>query len=350
MTKKNIQFLRVTYLPGPNIWTYRSVIEAWVDIGDLEDHPSNTIPGFYERLTALLPSLAEHRCGVGQPGGFLERLREGTWAAHILEHVTLELQSLAGMPTGFGKARETPQRGVYKVAFRTREEQVGRAALEAARVLLLDAIEGRPHDVAATVARLRELVDQRCLGPSTAHIVDAAIDRRIPHIRLTDGNLVQLGHGVNQRRIWTAVTDQTSAISESIASDKHLTKSLLQSCGVPVPEGEEVSSAAQAWETAQDIGLPVVVKPTDANHGRGVFTDLSTQSDIEQAYTAAREEGSGVLVEKFIRGNAHRLLVVGRKVVAATRGKTLTVTGDGTHSVRQLIETQINSDPRCGSE
>lgn len=350
MTKKNIQFLRVTYLSGPNIWTYRSVIEAWVDIGDLEDHPSNTIPGFYERLTALLPSLAEHRCGVGQPGGFLERLRDGTWAAHILEHVTLELQTLAGMPTGFGKARETPQRGVYKVAFRTREEHVGRAALEAARVLLLDAIEDRPHDVAATVTRLRELVDTRCLGPSTSHIVEAATERRIPHIRLTDGNLVQLGHGINQRRIWTAVTDQTSAISQSIASDKHLTKSLLQSCGVPVPEGEEVDSAAQAWETAQDIGLPVVVKPTDANHGRGVFTDLSTQTDIEQAYAAAREEGSGVLVEKFIRGNAHRLLVVGRKVVAATRGKTLTITGDGNLSVRQLIEAQINSDPRCGSE
>lgn len=350
MTKKNIQFLRVTYLPGPNIWTYRSVIEAWVDIGDLEDNPSNTIPGFYERLTALLPTLAEHRCGVGEPGGFLERLRDGTWAAHILEHVTLELQSLAGMPTGFGKARETPQRGVYKVAFRTREEQVGRAALEAARVLLLDAIEDRPHDVAASVVRLRELVDKRCLGPSTAHIVEAATERHIPHIRLTDGNLVQLGHGVNQRRIWTAVTDQTSAISESIASDKHLTKSLLQSCGVPVPQGEEVGSASQAWETAQELGLPVVVKPTDANHGRGVFTDLSAQADIEHAYAAAREEGSGVLVEKFIRGNTHRLLVVGRKVVAATRGKTLTVTGDGLNTVRQLIEAQINSDPRCGTE
>ena len=350
MTNKNIQFLRVTYLPGPNIWTYRSVIEAWVDIGELEDHPSNTIPGFYERLTALLPTLAEHRCGVGAPGGFLERLRDGTWAAHILEHVVLELQSLAGMPTGFGKARQTSERGIYKMAFRTREEQVGRAALEAGRTLLLDAIEDRPHDVAASVARLRELVDKRCLGPSTAHIVDAAIDRRIPHIRLTDGNLVQLGHGIKQRRIWTAVTDQTSAISESIASDKHLTKTLLQSCGVPVPQGEEVSSAAQAWEVAQDIGLPVVVKPTDANHGRGVFTDLSTQADIEQAYAAAREEGSGVLVEKFIRGNAHRLLVVGRQVVAATRGKTLTVIGDGLSSVRQLIETQINSDPRCGTE
>jgi cyanophycin synthetase len=350
MTTKNIQFLRVTHLRGPNIWTYRPVIEAWVDIGELEHYPSNTIPGFYERLTAMLPTLAEHRCGVGEPGGFLLRLREGTWAAHILEHVVLELQNLAGMQTGFGKARMTSAHGIYKLAFRTRQEDVGRAALEAGRELVMAAIEDQPYDVAATVARLRELCDRLCLGPSTANIVDAATDRRIPHIRLTDGNLVQLGYGARQHRIWTAETDQTSAIAESIASDKHMTKSLLQSCGVPVPEGEEVESPQAAWEAAQDIGLPVVVKPTDANHGRGVFTDLNTREEIEQAYVAADAEGSGVLVEKFIRGDAHRLLVVGRRVVAATRGKMQTVTGDGRSTVRQLIDSQINSDPRCGEE
>lgn len=350
MTTKNIQFLRVTHLRGPNIWTYRPVIEAWVDIGELEHYPSNTIPGFYERLTAMLPSLAEHRCGVGEPGGFLLRLREGTWAAHILEHVVLELQNLAGMQTGFGKARMTSAHGIYKLAFRTRQEDVGRAALEAGRDLVIAAIEDRPYDVAGTVTQLRELCDKVCLGPSTANIVDAASERRIPHIRLTSGNLVQLGYGTCQHRIWTAETDQTSAIAESIASDKHMTKSLLQSCGVPVPEGQEVDSAAAAWEAAQDIGLPVVVKPTDANHGRGVFTDLNTREEIEKAYVAADAEGSGVLVEKFIRGEAHRLLVVGKRVVAATRGKMQTVTGDGRSTVRQLIESQINSDPRCGVE
>ena len=350
MTKKNIQFLRVTHLPGPNIWTYRPVIEAWVDIGDLEDHPSNTLPGFYERLTALLPSLAEHRCGVGSPGGFLERLRDGTWAAHILEHVVLELQNLAGMRTGFGKARQTTQRGVYKVAFRTRQEEVGRAALEAGRTLLLDAIEDRPHDVAATVARLRELCDARCLGPSTSHIVEAATERRIPHIRLTEGNLVQLGHGASQRRIWTAETDQTSAIAESIASDKDLTKSLLQSCGVPVPQGQVVHSAEAAWDAAQDIGLPVAVKPYDGNHGRGVSLDLSNRKDVEDAYALAHLKGGGsVIVEQFINGNEHRLLVVGKHVVAAARGETAWVTGDGQSSIVQLIESQINSDPRRGT-
>lgn len=348
MTKNNLQILRVSHLRGPNIWTYRPVIEAWLDLGELEERPSNKIPGFYERLLALLPGLGQHRCGVGEVGGFLERLRDGTWAGHILEHICLELQSLAGMPTGFGKTRMTSVHGVYKMAFRTRQEEVGRAALQAGHELLLAAIEDRAYDVPAAVARLRELCDRLCLGPSTAHIVEAATDRRIPHIRLNEGNLVQLGYGARQHRIWTAETDQTSAIAESIASDKQLTKELLQSCGVPVPEGEEVDGPAQAWEVAQDIGVPVTVKPTDANHGRGVFTDLHTREDVEKAWHAADAEGSGVLVEKFIEGEAHRLLVVGKQVVAATRGKKQTVTGDGRSSILQLIDSQINSDPRCG--
>jgi cyanophycin synthetase len=349
MTTKNIQFLRVTHLRGPNIWTYRPVIEAWVDIGTLEDHPSNTLPGFYERLTALLPGLIEHRCGVGERGGFLLRLRDGTWAAHILEHVTLELQNLAGMRTGFGKARQTSVRGVYKVAFRTRQEDVGRAALDAGRDLILAAIDDQPYDLAATVARLRDMVDSLCLGPSTAHIVDAASERGIPNIRLTEGNLVQLGHGASQRRIWTAETDQTSAIAEEIASDKDLTKSLLQSCGVPVPQGQLVKSAAEAWAAAQDIGLPVAVKPYDGNHGRGVSLDLTSQKDIEAAYELAHRKGGGsVIVEQFIAGNEHRLLVVGKRVIAAARGETAWVTGDGQSDITELVNHQINTDPRRG--
>ena len=350
MTHKPIQILRMNHLRGPNIWTYRPVIETWIDLGELEERPSNTIPGFYERLLHLLPGLSHHRCGVGEPGGFLERLRDGTWAGHILEHVCLELQTQAGMQTGFGKTRMTGVHGIYKMAFRTRQPEVGRAALETGRELLLAAIEDRPYDAKAAIARLRELCDRLCLGPSTAHIVEAATDRRIPHIRLNDGNLVQLGYGARQHRIWTAETDQTSAIAESIASDKQLTKELLQSCGVPVPEGEEVDSPEQAWEVAQDIGVPVTVKPTDANHGRGVFTDLRTREEIEKAWHAADAEGSGVLVEKFIEGEAHRLLVVGKQVVAATRGKKQTVTGDGRSTILQLIDSQINSDPRCGEE
>ena len=350
MKKKDLVFRRVTHLRGPNIWTYRPVIEAWVDIGALEDFPSNTIPGLYERLTAWLPTLVEHRCGVGERGGFLERLREGTWAAHILEHVVLELQSLAGMPTGFGKARETSERGVYKVAFRTRQEDVGRAALHAARDLLMAAIEDRPFDVAAAVGALRDMVDSICLGPSTAHIVDAATERRIPSIRLNDGNLVQLGYGERQRRIWTAETDRTSAIAEGISRDKDLTKSLLQCCGVPVPQGRLVEDPADAWDAAQDIGLPVAVKPYDGNHGRGVSLDLTTREQIEAAFELANREGNGVIVEQSISGVEHRLLVVGKRLIAAAAGETTSVTGDGKSTIAELITSQVNTDPRRGED
>lgn len=351
MTKKNdIKFLRVTYLRGPNIWTYRPVLEAWLDIGELEDYPSNLLPGFTERLTAWLPGLVEHHCGVGYRGGFLERLRDGTWAGHILEHVVLEVQNLAGMKTGFGKTRSTGEHAIYKMAFRTRDETVGRAALDVAHRLMMAAINDEPFDLPAEVARLTDMVDRHCLGPSTAHIVDAATDRRIPSIRLTDGNLVQLGYGAAQRRIWTAETDRTSAIAEGIASDKDMTKSLLSSCGVPVPEGAIARSLDAAWEEAQDIGLPVVVKPIDANHGRGVSLNLMTEAEVKAAYTIASEEGESksVLVERYVTGNEHRLLVVGRKVVAAARGESVWVTGDGRSNVAELCETQINIDPRRG--
>lgn len=349
MGKYDIKILRITHLRGPNIWTYRPVLEAWVDIGILEDYPSNTIPGFYERLSAWLPSLIEHRCSIGERGGFLKRVREGTWAAHILEHVTLELQNLAGMQSGFGKARETSQRGVYKVAIRCRNEEVSRAAILAARELILAAMEDRSYDVAATVEKLKDMVDSLCLGPSTACIVDAATARRIPSNRLTGGNLVQLGYGIKSRRIWTAETDLTSAIGETISRDKDLTKTLLHSCGVPVPEGRVVASPEDAWDAAEDIGLPVVVKPVDGNHGRGVSTDLKTQTEVEAAYRLALEEGSEVMVERFIPGNEHRLLVVGKQVVAVARGEIATVTGDGKSTVAELIDAQINSDPRRGT-
>jgi len=343
-----MKFLKVMPLHGPNIWTYRPVLEAWVDIGALEDSPSNTIPGFYERLTSWLPALIEHRCGVGERGGFLLRLREGTWPGHILEHVTIELQNLAGMQTGFGKARETSTRGVYKVVVRSRHAKVSHVCMDAARELVMAAIEDRPFDVPATIARLREIADSYCLGPSTACIVDAATERKIPSVRLNEGNLVQLGYGARQHRIWTAETDQTSAIGESICSDKDLTKSLLQACGVPVPEGRLVDSPEDAWEAAEEIGVPVVVKPRDANHGRGVTTELMTRAEVESAYKLALDEGSGVIVERFVRGNEHRLLVVGGLVVAAARGESASVVGDGVSTVTELIDDQINSDPRRG--
>ena len=352
MNTKDIKFLEVRYLRGPNIWTYRPVIEAIVDIGDLEDFPSNTLPGFVERLKGFLPSLIEHRCSYGERGGFLRRLDEGTWPAHILEHVSLELQNLAGMPGGFGKARETSVRGVYKVAIRAWHEEVTRTCLEAGRELVLAAIHDTPFDVADNVERLRDMAERKLLGPSTGCIVEAATskERRIPAIRLlSTGNLVQLGYGARSRRIWTAETDRTSAIAETISRDKDLTKTLLSSCGVPVPEGRLVNSPADAWEAAEDIGVPVVVKPYDGNHARGVFTNLARREEVEAAYTAAIEEGSGVIVERFVFGSEHRLLIVGGKLVAASRGESASIVGDGRSTINELIDAQLNSDPRRGA-
>jgi cyanophycin synthetase len=349
---KSIEILSVKHLRGPNMWTYHPVIEVWVDIGDLEDYPSNLIPGFYERLVKALPSLVEHRCSYGETGGFLKRVEEGTWPAHILEHLTLELQNLAGIPGGFGKARDGDRRGVYKVMVSAINKEVTLTALKYARELYLAIVQDNKDCVALVqniIGELRDLGDDLLLGPSTACIVNAAEERGIPSIRLSEGNLVQLGYGAKQRRIWTAETDQTSAIAETISRDKDLTKSLLRSAGVPTPEGRTVTSPDDAWDAAQDIGLPVVVKPIDGNHGRGVFINLYTQQEIEAAYAVAIDEGSEVLVERHIVGDEHRLLVVGNKVVAAAKGETVWVTGDGKHTVRELIQIQINSDPRRGT-
>ncbi|MBP6160176.1 MAG: cyanophycin synthetase [Giesbergeria sp.] len=347
---KDIELLRINYLRGPNIWTYRPALEVWLDLGALEGHPSHQLAGFNDRLTTWLPALIEHHCGVGERGGFLQRLQEGTWCGHVLEHIVIELLNLAGMPTGFGQTRSTSQHGVYRMVFRAREEQVARSALAEGHALLMAAVNDLPFDVGAAVARVRTVVDDRYLGPSTACIVTAAADRSIPHIRLNDGNLVQLGYGAAQRRIWTAETEFTSAIAEGIASDKDLTKSLLKACGVPVPEGQVVDSPQAAWEAAQDIGLPVVVKPSDGNHARGVTLDLRKREDIEAAWHVAEPEGSEVMVERFIPGDEHRLLIVGGKLAAAARGELVSVTGNGRNTVAELIDSQLNSDPRRGYE
>jgi cyanophycin synthetase len=344
-----LRVLRHRFLGGPNAWTYRSAMEVWLDLGVLEQHPSNAIPGFTDRLLALLPGLNAHHCGVGEEGGFVERLRDGTWMGHVLEHCVIELLNLAGMPTGFGQTRSTTQAGVYRMVFRARNQATGEAALQQGLALLHAALNSEPFDVARATEELHAVVESTWLGPSTAAIVAAATARGIPHLRLNDGNLVQLGHGASQRRIWTAETELTSAIAEGIAGDKDLTKTLLRACGVPVPEGQVVASEEEAWEAAQDIGLPVVVKPSDANHGRGVTLDLSTQADVAAAYRLADAEGSEVMVERNISGQEHRLLVVGGRVVAAARGELAEVVGNGRDSVLALIEAQINSDPRRGT-
>ena len=343
-----LRILRANYLRGPNMWTYRSVLEVWLDLGELEQYPTDKLPGFTERLLSVLPGVGDHHCGVGEHGGFLQRLQGGTWMGHVLEHVIIEILNLAGMPTGFGQTRETSTSGVYRMVFRARDEDVSRLALSIGHELIEAVLNHRGFDLKTELQKLRDKIDQAYLGPSTAHIVASATERGIPHIRLNKGNLVQLGHGARQKRIWTAETDRTSAISEGIASDKDMTKAFLAACGVPVPEGRLVHSPEEAWEAAQDMGCAVVVKPTDANHGRGVTLDLTGRAEIEAAFHVADAEGSDVMVERYIPGEEHRVLIVAGKVAAAARGETAWVVGDGQHTLEQLIDLQLNSDPRRG--
>ncbi|NDC53975.1 MAG: cyanophycin synthetase [Planctomycetia bacterium] len=332
-------------LHGPNQWASFPVLEAWVDLGHLEDHPSNTLPGFNDRLMRWLPTMVEHRCTIGERGGFFERLRTGTWMGHILEHVTLELQSLAGTPVGFGRARETKTRGVYKVAIEYKEEKFGIECLHTAQRLIKAAISGEAFEIACELKRLRKVLLEEQLGPSTRSIVEAAAARGIPARRLTDGSLVRLGLGAKQRRIIAAETDRTGAVAETIAQDKDLTRALLAEAGIPVPEGRPVSDPADAWSVAEEIGAPVVVKPRYGNQGRGVSVNLSTRGEVEKAWHLAREQDTAVVVERFVTGGDYRLLVVGGRVVAAARRRPPTVTGDGVATVGRLVD-RVNEDPR----
>ncbi len=336
---------KVLALRGPNLWANFPVLEAWIDLAGLKHATTEAIPGFATRLMAWLPSLVEHRCLIGQRGGFVERLNNGTHLAHVLEHVVIELQSLAGTQVGFSRTRELDEPSLFRVVFEYIDEQVGKTALQLAIRVCAAAIDDQPFDLQTEINALREMAYDRCLGPSTRSIVEAGLKRGIPYLRLNSGSLVQLGYGSKQRRILTAETDRTSAIAESIAQDKELTRRLLASAGIPVPKGCPVKDAAEAWETAQDLGLPVVVKPQYGNHGRGVTTNLLTQAEVTAAYENARAEESTVVVEKFIEGDDYRLLVVGDRLIAAARREPAQVVGNGKSTVRELV-AEVNKDPR----
>ncbi len=366
-----MEFIKILTMAGPNLWARFPVLEAWVELGDLKDSPSNEMPGFNDRLMGWLPTMIEHRCSIGERGGFFERLRRGTYLAHILEHVTLELQALAGADFGFGRARETSKEGLFRVAVRYEDEALGRACLEQGRQLCLAAVHDRPFDVDAAVRALRTIVDDVGLGPSTRTLVEAALARGVPVTRLhtetlmprasagapvatgprlESDSLVQFGYGARQRRMWTAETDRTGAIAEDISRDKELTRALLRRAGVPVAEGRPVSNAEEAWRAAREIGTPVVVKPQFGNQGDGVVIGVTTREQIESALRFAAPFDKGFMVEQLIHGAEHRLLVVGGKLVAATRGNPAVVVGDGRQTVRELIDSQLNSDPRRGTQ
>jgi cyanophycin synthetase len=328
---------RIRALRGPNLWSRHTSIEAIVSCTEAECSIAN-IPGFEARLRTRFPDI-----GSLQPAGH----QGGISMARVLENAALGLQAYAGCPVSFSHTAQTIETGTYQVIFEYTEEAVGRLALELAESLCRSAMEDRPFDLAAALSSLRELDEDERLGPSTGSIVHAALARGIPYRRLTSGSMVQFGWGSRQRRIQAAETDCTSAIAESIAQDKELTKTLLDAAGVPVPLGRPVLDVEDAWKAALEIGLPVVVKPQDGNQGKGVTVNIASRDNLIIAYAAASAISAEVMVERYLPGHDYRLLVVGNQVIAAARRDPPQVIGDGIHTVRELVE-HVNSDPRRG--
>ncbi|HYG64254.1 MAG TPA: cyanophycin synthetase [Thermoanaerobaculia bacterium] len=342
---------------GPNVYALYKLIRLRVDLGELEDYPTNRLPGFTERLLEWMPTLHEHTCSYGVPGGFVRRMTEdeGTWLGHVLEHVAIELQCLAGTPVSYGKTRshDLPT-GQYHVIYSYEEETVGlragELALDVIRHLLPPeraAHASAPFDYQAELEDLIRLAQRRAFGPSTASLVRAAEERDIPWIRLNDRSLVQLGHGKYQQRIQATVTSQTRHTAVEIASDKRLTNQILHDLGLPVPRQERVRTLEGALEAAEKLGYPVVVKPLDGNHGRGVSINLRTPEQVRVAFDEAYERSSVVIVETYLEGHDYRILVVNGKVVAVAQRVPGHVVGDGRHTIAELVDL-VNGDPRRG--
>src|SRR3954470_22309292 len=337
-------------LRGPNIYSPRPAFLAVLDLEDLDDVSSAAIPGFAERLIALIPTLDEHRCSLGYRGGFVERLREGTYMAHIVEHVLIELQCLAGPELGFGKARMVKGRPRhYRIVCSYLIEPLVVQALPFAMEIVERLARGEPvPDFEARLDALTDIADAEALGPSTQAVVDAATKRGIPTLRLAGAtSLFQLGWGAQAKRVRATITGDSSYLAVDIASDKDLTKQLLAEAGLPVPRGETVRTVERALAFMQRLRRPVVVKPLDANQGKGVTVDVRDEACLVAAFARAREWGRSVLVEEFIEGDDYRVLVVDGRVVAASHRRPPSVNGDGVHTVRELVE-QENRNPLRG--
>ncbi|MES2701502.1 MAG: cyanophycin synthetase [Bacteroidota bacterium] len=344
-----MKILDIKTMSGPNYWsaTRHKLVVMLLDLEDMEQKPTDKIPGFGERLSALMPSLYEHRCSEGVPGGFFQRIAEGTWMGHVIEHIALELQTLAGMDTGFGRTRETKEPGVYHVVFSYQEAKAGTYTAKASVKIAEALIAGEPYDLEADIQKLREIREDDRLGPSTGSIVDEAIKRKIPYIRLNRHSLVQLGYGVNQCRVQATIASTTSSIAVEIACDKEETKNLLEASEIPVPRGRIVYDEEDLQSAIDKIGYPIVTKPVNGNHGKGATTNIRSWEDAVEGLKAAKVYGRAVICEKFITGRDFRALVVNYKFVAAALRTPAAVTGDGVHTIQQLID-KVNSDPRRG--
>lgn len=344
-----MQILDIKTMNGPNYWSVNRhhLIVMLLDLEDMEQRPTNKIPGFLERLKVLIPSLYEHRCSEGEPGGFFKRVEDGTWMGHVIEHIALEIQTLAGMDCGFGRTRESDKPGVYHVVFSYYEPKAGVYAAKASVAIAEALIEGREYDLDADIQKLREIREDERLGPSTGSIVEEAIRRKIPYIRLNRHSLVQLGYGRNQRRIQATIASTTSSIAVELACDKEDTKNLLEAAEVPVPRGVIVYDEEDLKAAIQKIGYPLVTKPLNGNHGKGATTNLNNWEDALAGMQAAQKYSRAVICEKFIVGLDHRVLVINYKFVAAALRTPAAVTGDGVSTIQELVN-KVNSDPRRG--
>ena len=318
-----------------------------LDLEELEYCPTNEIPGFSDRLKDLIPSLYSHFCSPGHEGGFFERVEEGTWMGHVIEHIALEIQTLAGMDAGFGRTRSTGTTGIYNVVFAYIEEEVGIYAAKAGVAIAEALINDKPYDLHSDIRRMREIREKERFGPSTGSIVDEAVARGIPYIRLNAKSLVQLGYGKNQMRFQATLTERTGCIAADIASDKEATKRILEEQAIPVAEGMVISSEGSIEDAIQQLGFPLVFKPLNGNHGKGASININSLEEAKEAFFYAQRYSDEVIVERFVTGFDFRVLVINNKMVAAAMRKPAHVIGDGKHTVKELIDIE-NQDPRRG--
>lgn len=344
-----MKILKIQALRGPNLWSVqrKKLIQMRLDLEEMEQFPTNKIEGFRERIEAMFPTMIEHRCSEGVRGGFFSRIERGTWMGHVIEHIALEIQTLAGMETGFGRTRETKTPGIYNVVFSYTEESVGMFAAESSVAIAEALIAGTDYDVEADIQKMREIRERVRLGPSTGSIVDEAVARDIPWIRLGTNSLVQLGYGVNQMRFQATITCKTSNIAVDIACNKEETKRMLDLASIPVASGSICVDEEDLENTIKKIGYPIVIKPLDGNHGKGASINVVTWEDAVAGLEYAKKYSRRVIVEKFITGFDFRVLVIDNKLVAAAKREPAHVIGDGKQTIQQLID-ETNRDPRRG--
>ncbi len=344
-----IKLLETLVLNGPNYWSYRPCIWMKIDLGGYEERPTSKIDGFFDRLVRLIPSLEEHHCSEGARGGFLSRVREGTWLGHVAEHVAIEIQSRIGIPVSFGRTRVTKHRGVYNLVYEMEEERVGIRAGKFALDVVEACAENEVDDLEfdERIDNLKRLREKSGLGPSTKAIVDVAAARGIPYLRLNDRSFVMLGTGVHQKSIQATIASTTAHLGVEIAGDKDLTKRMLGQMGIPVPKGFIATDEEDAVDIAKKLGWPVVVKPLDASHGRGVLTNIRSEKELRFAYNDALTHRDEAIVEKFLEGSDYRFVVVNGKFICAAQRVPAFVVGDGKKTVAELVE-ETNRDPRRG--